>query len=273
MALPFPDMAVTGRAACADGPTARRLSKPLQLLRFLYEYVVFVGLLTLFGVSSLIWSLAAAILYPILPRRLGSRAGQFMLMAGCRYFVCVMRLSGIIECDLAALDVLRDQASVVIAPNHPSLLDVVLVSSRLPRLVCAAKARLLGNWLFGGLARLAGFIRNDAPTRFVREGIRQLKAGRQLLIFPEGTRTAGATVDSFKGGFALIAKHAGAPVQTVFIDSNSQFLGKGWKLWRKPAFPLRYRVRLGPALPVEGDVSQFIRRLEAAYRRELTRRP
>lgn len=268
MAISFPDVAVTGRGAAIR---RRRFAATFQLLRSGYEYLVFFGLLALFGISSLICSLAAASLYPLLPRRLGSRAGQFMLMAGCRYFVAMMRLSGIIECDLAALDALREQ-SLVIAPNHPSLLDVILIGSRLPRMVCGAKARLLDSWLFGGIARLAGFIRNDAPTHFVKEGIRQLRAGRQLLIFPEGTRTTGSAVDPFKGGFALIAKHAGSPVQTVFIDSNSRFLGKGWKLWRKPEFPLRYRVRLGPRYAVDGDVSEFVARLQAEYRRALADR-
>jgi 1-acyl-sn-glycerol-3-phosphate acyltransferase len=269
MALSFPDVTATGRGTAA----ARRLpAAPVQLLRSGYEYAVFFGLLALFGVSSLVWSLVAAVLSSVLPRRLGQATGQLMLMAGCRYFVAMMQLSGIIECDLEALDVLRDQRSLVIAPNHPSLLDVVLVGSRLPHVVCAAKARLLRNWLFGGLARLSGFIRNDAPTRFVREAIRQLNAGGQLLIFPEGTRTTAATVDRFKGGFALIAKCAEAPVQTVFIDTNSPFLGKGWPLWRKPEFPLRYRVRLGAAFAVTGDVGEFVERLEAGYRDELARR-
>jgi 1-acyl-sn-glycerol-3-phosphate acyltransferase len=96
-----------------------------------------------------------------------------------------------------------------------------------------------------------------------------LRAGRQLLIFPEGTRTGGSCVDSFKSGFALIAKRAGAPVQTVFIDSNSRFLGKGWPLLKKPDFPLRYRIRLGPAVAVDGDVGTFVARLQESYRREL----
>ncbi len=234
-----------------------------------YECAVFYGLLLAFGLSSLIWSLVAALFYPLLPRRVGAPLGQFMIMAGCRYFVALMRLTGIIKCDLAALDALSGEASLVIAPNHPTLLDAVLVISRLPRVVCTAKAELLENPFLGGSARLAGFIRNDHATRLVREGARQLRAGRQLLIFPEGTRTSGDCVDDFKGGFALIAKRAGARVQTVFIDGNSRFLGKGWPLLRRPNFPLTYRVRLGPKLTVDGDLHDFVERLHDLYRREL----
>lgn len=247
----------------------RRVRAPGWTARFWYECVVFYGLLLVFGISSLILSLAAALVYPLLPRRFGAPLGQLMVMAGCRYFVAMMRITGIITCDLGALDALRGGASLVIAPNHPTLLDAVLVISRLPRVVCTAKARLLDNLFLGGSARLAGFIRNDRPTRLIREGARQLREGRQLLIFPEGTRTSGDRVGDFKGGFALIARQAAAPVQTVFIESNSHFLAKGWPLLRKPDFPLRYAVRLGPALTVEGDLHDFVAQLQAFYRHEL----
>jgi 1-acyl-sn-glycerol-3-phosphate acyltransferase len=239
--------------------------------RLAYEYVVFYGLLLIFGVSSLIWSVLGIALYWALPRRAGAPLGQFMIMAGFRYFVGLMRLTGVIKCDLTALDALRDRPSLIIAPNHPSLLDAVLVISRLPRVVCTAKAALLENPFLGGSARLAGFLRNDVvATRLVREASRQLRAGRQLLIFPEGTRSRGDGVNAFKGGFALIAKQAGATVQTVFIETNSRFLSKGWPLLKKPEFPLLYRVRLGSAFPVEGDLHDFVSRVHAYYRREMT---
>jgi 1-acyl-sn-glycerol-3-phosphate acyltransferase len=240
-----------------------------SFLRSSYEHFVFYGLLAAFGATSLAWSLIAAILYPVLPRRFGEPLGQFMIMAGFRYFVALMKLSGLIQCDLTALDRLREEPSLVIIPNHPTLLDAVLVISRLPRVVCTAKARLLRNLFLGGGARIAGFIRNDVPTRLIREGVQQVRAGRQLLIFPEGTRTGGAAVDDFKGGFALIAKRAGAPIQTVFIESNSRFLGKGWPLTKKPDFPLRYRVRLGPVVTVEGDLHDFVDSLHRYYQYEL----
>jgi 1-acyl-sn-glycerol-3-phosphate acyltransferase len=234
--------------------------------RFCYECLVFYGLLLVFGITSLVLSVAAGILHLILPRRAGAPLGQ---MTSCRYFVALMRLTGIIRCDLRELDALRRAGPLIIAPNHPSLLDAVLILSRLPHVVCAAKAELLDNPFLGGSARLAGFIRNDCATRFIREGARQLASGWQLLIFPEGTRTVGGRLGDFKGGFALIAKRAGVPVQTVFIDSNSRFLGKGWPLLRKPQFPLRYRMRLGPALHVEHDLAGFVAELHGCYRRAL----
>jgi 1-acyl-sn-glycerol-3-phosphate acyltransferase len=89
-----------------------------------------------------------------------------------------------------------------------------------------------------------------------------LRAGNQLLMFPEGTRTRKKSSCRFKGGYALIAKTAGVPVQTVFIETNSKFLGKGWPLYRKPAFPLIYRVRLGQRFEVDGEVKSAVSAME-----------
>jgi len=58
-------------------------------------------------------------------------------------------------------------------------------------------------------------------------------------------------------------------VQTVFIESNSPFLGKGWPLFRRPAFPLVYRVRLGRRMTVSGDIHGFVDELHAYFQQEL----
>jgi 1-acyl-sn-glycerol-3-phosphate acyltransferase len=243
------------------------------LIRKLYQPLAFYGLLVLFALSCLVWGLVAALVFPLVPRHLRRPTGQFLIMGGFRYFVAVMQASGLVRCDLTALDALRDKGPLIIAPNHPSLLDVVLIISRLPRVICTAKAKLLNNLLFGASARLAGYIRNDAPLHLIREGVRQLRDGRQLLIFPEGTRSRSTGIEDFKGGFALIAQQAGVPIQTIFIDSNSRFLGKGWPLLRLPDFPLVYRVRLGPVLTVAGNRSDFVAALQQSYCRELSGRP
>jgi 1-acyl-sn-glycerol-3-phosphate acyltransferase len=234
-----------------------------------YEYIIFYILLFAFPLSCLAWSIVAAILYPFLPSRIGQPIGQVLIMSGFRYYLWLMRVAGVATFDIEALDTLRDKGPLVIISNHPTLLDAVLIGSRLPRLVCTAKAALLNSILIGALARLAGYIRNDAPAHVIRESVRQLQAGRQLLIFPEGTRTIGAEIDSFKGGFALIAKRAGVPVRTVFIETNSAFLGKGWPLLRKPDFPLSYRVKLGPPLAVTGIPQDFAAKIHDWYCDEL----
>ena len=76
--------------------------------------------------------------------------------------------------------------------------------------------------------------------------------------------------DSGQLSLRRISKTAGAPIQTVFIETNSRFLGKGWPLLRMPAFPLVYRARLGQRFEVNGDVKTFVSDVEDYFRRTLT---
>ena len=250
----------------APGVDANRAPSRLKLG---YEYLVFYGGLLLFGLPAVIWGLAASALNLLLPRRLGAPLGQFAIMAIFRGYLFLLQASGIVRCDLSALDALRDERSLIIAPNHPSLLDVVLVVSRLPHVVCITKAEIWDNLFLGAGARLAAYIRNDSPFGMIRLAAAAVRAGRQLLVFPEGTRTRREPVNRFKGGFALIAKIARVPVQTVFIETNSPFLSKGWPLFKKPAFPLIYRARLGRRFEVEADVKTSVVDMECYYRESL----
>ncbi len=238
-------------------------------LKSLYEYTVLYGGLIFFAFICLAWSLPASLLRHLLPHRVGQRVGRIAIMLVFRTYLFVVRASGLVKLDLTALDVLRREPSLVIATNHPALIDVVLVGSRLPNFVCVLKAKLLDNPLLGGGASMAGYVRNDSTAMLVRESSVALRDGAQLLIFPEGTRTVRPPVNDFKGGFALVAKKAGVPVQTVFIEASSPFLGKHWSFFDKPDFPLRYKVRLGDRFEVKSDAKTFASNLEAYYRREM----
>lgn len=256
-------------AVIAPVKAAGGVKRVLYALRCPYEYLVlYIGLM-LFALPILTWSLGAAVLYRVLPRRIGAPLGQCVLTTLFKAYLCALKASGLVKIDLSALDALRDERSLIIAPNHPSLLDAVLVVSRLPRVVCIMKAEIQDNVMFGGGARLAYYIRNNSALGMVRSAAAAVRAGNQLLVFPEGTRTQQTAVNPFKGGFALIAKTAGVPVQTVFIETNSPFLSKGWPLFRKPTFPLIYRARLGQRFEVNGDVKTFVSDLESYYRQTL----
>lgn len=241
-------------------------------LRSLYEYAVLYVSLALFGMAGLAYTLIGGVLYLLLPRRFGARVGRRMMTGIFRLYIAFIENTGLFKCDLSALDALSSDEAVIIAPNHPGLIDVVLVGSRLNNIVCIMKADIQDNIMFGGGARLAGYIRNDPIGNMVRTSITELKQGCQLLIFPEGTRTTAQPVNEFKSAFALIARKAGVPVQTVFIGYSSAFLGKGWPLWKKPQFPLTIQVKLGERFEVSGDTKSFVVDLEKYFREQLGQR-
>jgi len=237
--------------------------------RAAYEYFWFYLGFLHFGIGGLLFTLVSPLVYPLLPPALRARVGRRVIGWLFRGFLATLRTGGVLKLEMSALDALRGEAGILIAPNHPCLLDAVFVIAHVPDVGCIMKAEIWDNPVLGGGARLAGYIRNDSAFNMIRGSAQELREGRPLLVFPEGTRTRRTPVNRFMGGFALIAKMAGAPIQTVFIETNSPFLSKGWPPLKKPTFPLVYRARLGKRFRVEGDVKAFMRQLEEYYRQEL----
>src|SRR2546429_3221542 len=231
---------------------------------------VYSGLLV-FGLMCLIWSAVAALLGYLLPGEWGKVVGRWITSWGFRCYLWLSTLTGAIRFDLGALDSLRGAGPLIIAPNHPSLLDAVMVLSRLPNVACVMKAELINNPIYGAAARLAGYIRNDEFIGGVSEAVEDLRAGGQLLLFPEGTRTTRRPVNPLKGGAPLVSKRSGVPIQTVLIETTSPFLSKGWALHRIPPVPVCYRVRLGRRFMPRDNLKETIAELEAYLASELAR--
>lgn len=239
------------------------------LLLGIYDYLVlYLGLIWL-GLLSLGWTLIATILYPLLPRRLATRLGRYVIMTGFRVYLVSLSLSRRCSFDLSALDALRKETPLIIAPNHPCLLDAVMVISRLPNVACVMKAELMNNIFLGAGARLARYIRNEPIRQMVLQASDDLKCGSHLLLFPEGTRTTNDPVNPFKGSIALIAHQARMPVQTVWIETSSPYLSKGWPLFRKPSMPISYKVRLGKRFAPPENTHKFMAELEQYFVQEL----
>jgi len=230
--------------------------------------VVYSGLFV-FGLMCLIWSGAAGLLGHLLSEERGRVVGRWVTSCGFRCYLWLLALTGVFRFDLRALDSLRDAGPLIIAPNHPSLLDAVMVLSRLPNVACVMKADLINNPIYGASARLAGYIRNDEFIGGVTEAVEDLGAGGQLLLFPEGTRTTRAPINRLKGGAPLVSKRSGVPIQTVLIETTSLFLSKGWRLHRIPSMPVRYRLRLGRRFSPKDNLRETIAELEAYLASEL----
>src|SRR5450755_838772 len=245
----------------------------LRPLKTLYEYFAFYSSLTLLGLICLTWSVFALPLYFILPRRLGAAAGRRGIMTGFRLYAWSLSATRSYRLDLSAIDALRGGPPVILAPNHPCLIDALLVLTRHPNIVCVMKAELMRNVFLGSGSRLARYVRNESSLQMVKESVAHLRRGAVLLLFPEGTRTTRAPINSLVASVGLIAKHAHVPVQTVIIETDSPFLGKGWPLFKRPELPITYKVRLGQRFDPPTDVSALTADLDRYSRQALQDAP
>ncbi|MGX2039617.1 lysophospholipid acyltransferase family protein [Methylocaldum sp. MU1018] len=114
-----------------------------------------------------------------------------------------------------------DPNARLIVANHISWLDIIALGSQGPCLFVAK--REVADWpVMGYLARGIGTLfieRGDAAqTAAVAESMAwQLRQGKRLALFPEGTTTAGDRVLRFHGRLFHPAQRAGARVQAVAL--------------------------------------------------------
>ena len=154
----------------------------MRLLRRLFQTVLFYVLLFHLGAMSLTWNLVCLVLYPFLPRQQGLVVGRAAISSVYRGFWACAQWLGLMRIDYTALDVLSEDAGLIIAANHPSMLDALLIIARVPRGICIMRASLMRNPFLGAGARLARYIRNDPPRGMIRSCRGE----------PEGGRAAGA---------------------------------------------------------------------------------
>lgn len=150
------------------------------------------------------------------------------------------------------------RGGVLLAANHQSFLDPMLVSVALRRPVSFfARSSLFTNPFFGGLIRrLHAFPvqQGKGDRAAVQQAIDRLKEGCVLNLYPEGSRTEDGEIGPIQSGIALIARRAGVPIVPVVVEGSYQAWPKGQKLFR----PHPIKVMYGPPLKIDNLKSDQI---------------
>ena len=238
--------------------------------RHLREYCTLVMGFAILGIGCVLVSAVAFPLTLVVRARAGAWLGRRLESYGFRAYLFGLVVLGIARFDIKALDALRNAGPLIIAANHPGLLDALMVISRLPNVVCVLKASLLRNVLWGAGSRLARYIPNDWFIGSVNLAVEELHNGSQLLLFPEGTRTESGPLNEFRPGAAYVSYRSGVPIQTIFIEQDSNFLGKSYPFLKRLDMPMRFRIRLGQRFDPPSDPRAFTTALRDYFLEELS---
>jgi long-chain acyl-CoA synthetase len=160
-----------------------------------------------------------------------------------------------VSIDLRSADRIPDGACVI-APNHQSFMDSILLVTDLPRHIRSscyflAKEKNFRSRLTRIFARHAHIVIMDINRNLVaslQEIAAILRAGKKVVIFPEGARSRDGAITPFKKTFAIIAHELGVPVVPAVIDGAFELLPINAK------FPRRGTVRVEFLEPVSTDV-------------------
>ncbi len=168
---------------------------------------------------------------------------------------------------------------VVYICNHQSFLDPMLMSFALRRpMNYMARDSLFRFPLFRGLIRSLNAFpvrRGHADTAALKESMRRLKAGGQLVVFAEGTRTHDGGIGPLLPGVAMLARRAAEWTVPTVIDGAFECWPRGQLLPRPGSIVVSYATPISRSEAREAEPQEFmagIRRTLIQTQADLRRR-
>ncbi len=136
------------------------------------------------------------------------------------------------------IDAIPREGALIIAANHASNLDAVVLGSwlmpKLGRRIHWLGKKELFDWPVVGWIAAHGGVhpvdRGAADVEAFRLAKRILDDGQVLFVFPEGTRSADGALQEARDGVAALALRTGAPILPVGIGGSNGVWPRGQKL-------------------------------------------
>jgi 1-acyl-sn-glycerol-3-phosphate acyltransferase len=191
----------------------------------------------LFGLGGLVMALVVFPLCNLAIRSPARRAqfAQHSVHMIWRLYIAVLQGLGVLTYECHGEDLLRTARGTLVVANHPTLLDVVFLMAFMRRTRAVVKAGVWRNPFMRGVVAAADYVPNlGDPERLIEACAGALRAGANLVIFPEGSRSRGGGSGRYQRGFAYVALAAAAPIRVVSIRCDPPTLRKGEPWHRIP---------------------------------------
>lgn len=217
------------------------LSVPFLALRSFLFYLGYVPI-------TIVMSTLFITLFPLLPEK--SRQG--FSIAWAKTILGWLRVTCGVRYRLIGQENLPDYPVVVLA-NHQSSWETLFFYQLIQPLAPILKKELLRIPFWGWALRLLKPIAIDrsrprnAGKSLLKQGVRRLREGHSVIIFPEGTRSEVGSIRNFSRGGAKLALAAGVPVLPIALNA-----GKCWPPRRFLKFPGLITVEIGEPISAAG---------------------
>jgi 1-acyl-sn-glycerol-3-phosphate acyltransferase len=198
------------------------------------------------------------------PRRVVMRFGRFW--AGC--VLALLKTTVGLDGEVRGLDKLPP-GPCLIAAKHQSAWDALILPVVLGDPAVVIKRELLWVPFYGWYAARAGSIAIDrgggaaALRRLLRAARVAAAAGRPIVIFPEGTRTAPGRKLPYQPGVAALYQALAVPLVPAAVNSGL-FWGRR-SFWKRPGrITLQFLDPIPPGRPRRALMAELERRIESA---------
>ncbi len=181
------------------------------------------------------------------------------------FFIGYMHRIGILTYEIKGLEKLQRPGLLILA-NHPTLIDIVFLISLLKNADCVVRSGLAKNIATRGAVGATGYICNDNGADLINACIQSVRSGKNLVIFPEGSRSKPDHLLPFQRGAANIAVRGRLNITPILIKCSPPTLSKGLEWYNIPSRRFHVNIEVLPDIPVE----MFSVDTEALAARKLT---
>lgn len=206
----------------------------------------------------------------VVPRAVSRLLPPFWAMVYVRgwaaFVLTGLRLLAGARWEIRGAEHLPKSGAALLVSMHQSAFDTIIWFRVLPRATYVLKRELLRIPFISGILHELGLIAIDrsagaaAIRGLLKETDRAVAEGRQIVIFPEGTRVPPGVEAPLHPGYLAIASRSGLPIIPITTDSG---LCWGRKAFRKR--PGVIHIDIHPAFPPGLPRKEMAERLEAFF--------
>jgi 1-acyl-sn-glycerol-3-phosphate acyltransferase len=208
-----------------------------------------------FGIGAFV---LGALVYPVLivavrDKLALRRISRSLVSSSFRLFIFTMGAFGLVRVEFENEEALRGARGLIVAANHPSLIDIIILASRIPQADCIVKRALWDTPFVRWIVRCSYIPNSLGFPETVQLCSASLAEGNSLVVFPEGTRTKEGQPPKLQRGAARVALSTGRDIVPVRIYSDdTRGLRKGDPFLSLPREgPIRFKVRVMPMIKIE----------------------
>lgn len=159
---------------------------------------------------------------------------------------------------------------VIFMSNHQSGFDIPALLAALPRPTCwIVKKELFDIPLFGAAMKCGGYIpldRRDAhkALKGMEMSASAIRAGKSVVIFPEGTRSTDFRLLPFKRGGFMLALKTGTPVTPVTINGSGRVNPAGRMLLYPGSISVTLHPPIAPVIEAQHGETDLMKEVSNA---------
>lgn len=173
--------------------------------------------------------------------------------------------------EIKGREYIKDKPQIFIA-NHESFVDALAISTLLPNNILKKTYSLAINWYFKNsfmkfFADNSNVILLDIDANIkstIIEAASALKQGKNLFIFPEGTRTKDGEISEFKKSFAILAKELDVDITCLKINGAYEAYSRYMKYPKPSKISVEY---LGTVIPKNKEYEEIVKEAENLYKK------